>query len=116
MSEPSSIPVPEASSSKPTTNARSGSFVPVHTLVLDAGPILSLAPLRGMAKRFVAPPQVIAELKDEKARQYWERIQAGLIEGVEIEVKSPDAISLSKGTFRRLGIGISISTILRFAA
>jgi hypothetical protein len=55
-----------------------------------------------MAERFVAPPQVIAELRDEKARQYWDRIQAGLIEGVEIEVKAPDAISLSKGGSNRV--------------
>lgn len=102
MSEPAAVSAPVASASQPTinpadTSTRKSAFIPVHTLVLDAGPILSLTPLRGMAKRFVAPPQVIAELKDEKARQYWDRIQAGLIEGVEIEVKSPDAISLSKG-------------------
>jgi hypothetical protein len=60
-----------------------------------------------MAERFVSPPQVIAELRDEKARQYWDRIQAGLIEGVEIEVKAPDAISLSKGEFRRVVDGRS---------
>lgn len=90
-------PAPVASSSKPVDTPRKSPSTPVHTLVLDAGPILSLTPLRGMAERFVAPPQVIAELRDEKARQYWDRIQAGLIEGVEIEVKAPDAISLSKG-------------------
>jgi len=50
-----------------------------------------------MAERFIAPPQVIAELRDEKARQYWDRIQAGLIDGVNVEIRSPDAISLTKG-------------------
>jgi hypothetical protein len=102
-----STPAPVASSSKPVDTPRKPPSTPVHTLVLDAGPILSLTPLRGMAERFVAPPQVIAELRDEKARQYWDRIQAGLIEGVEIEVKAPDAISLSKGRSHRVVDGQS---------
>lgn len=86
--------------SQPTTVApetMSEPKPPVHTLVLDAGPLLSLTPLRRMAERFVVPPQVVAELRDEKARIYWERIQAGLIEGVHVEVKTPDAISVGKG-------------------
>jgi hypothetical protein len=51
-----------------------------------------------MAERCVAPPCVTAKLGDERARQDWERIQTGLLEGVEIEAKAPGAISLSKGS------------------
>jgi hypothetical protein len=51
-----------------------------------------------MAERRVAPPYLTAELRDERARQDWERIQAGLLEGFQIEAKAPSTISLSKGS------------------
>lgn len=101
MSDSTPVQAIPMAMSTPNTPGKTAStstpFVPVHTLILDAGPILSLTPLRGMAERFIAPPQVIAELRDEKARQYWDRIQAGLIDGVNVEIRSPDAISLTKG-------------------
>lgn len=67
----------------------------IDTLVLDAAPLLSLAPLRGLAKNYVTIPQVVAELRDQRARAHFE--QLGLIEGVNIKVLNPDALSVAKG-------------------
>jgi len=64
-------------------------------LVLDAGPLLSFTPLRGLAETFVTVPQVLAELKDNRAREHFEKL--GLLSGVKVEVKSPDAKSLTHG-------------------
>ena len=64
-------------------------------LVLDAGPLLSLSPLRGLAETYLTVPQVLAELKDNRAREHFERL--GLTSGVNVEIRSPDAASLSHG-------------------
>jgi RNA-binding protein NOB1 len=85
---------------------------PVHSLILDAGPLLSLLPLRGMAQTFYTVPQVVAELRDEKSRTYWERIQAGLIEGVQVQVRAADPVSLAKGEFQRAGVSFPIGSHL----
>ncbi|KAG9017963.1 Nin1 binding protein [Tulasnella sp. 427] len=66
----------------------------VDTLVLDAGPLIERKPLRGLANRYVTTPQVVQELKDPRVRQYFE--QLSLLEGVNVEVKSPTAVSVSK--------------------
>lgn len=65
-------------------------------LVLDAGPLLSLSPLRGLADTFYTVPQVLSELKDARAREHFKRL--GLMSGAEIQVRSPDPVSLSHGT------------------
>ncbi|GBE79925.1 hypothetical protein SCP_0211270 [Sparassis crispa] len=62
-------------------------------LVLDAGPLLSLSPLRGLAETYYTVPQVLDELKDKHAREHFERL--GLSAGVRIEVKGPDTASLA---------------------
>ncbi|CAK5275365.1 unnamed protein product [Mycena citricolor] len=62
-------------------------------LVLDAGPLLSLSPLRGLAETYYTVPQVLAELKDKNAREHFERL--GLTAGVKVEVAAPDAASLA---------------------
>ncbi|THH28804.1 hypothetical protein EUX98_g5392 [Antrodiella citrinella] len=62
-------------------------------LVLDAGPLLNLSPLRGLAETFYTVPQVLEELKDKRAREHFR--QLGLSAGVRIEVKRPDAVALS---------------------
>ncbi|KAG6817854.1 hypothetical protein H0H87_001686 [Tephrocybe sp. NHM501043] len=62
-------------------------------LVLDAGPLLSLSPLRGLAETYITVPQVLAELKDKRAREHFE--QLGLLSGVNVKVQSPDAASLA---------------------
>lgn len=67
----------------------------VNTLILDAGPLLSLSPLRGLSKEYYTVPQVLGELKDEKARSHFEHL--GLSAGVKVEVRSPDAAALAKG-------------------
>ncbi|OBZ76047.1 20S-pre-rRNA D-site endonuclease nob1 [Grifola frondosa] len=43
-------------------------------LVLDAGPLLSLSPLRGLAETYYTLPQVLDELKDKRAREHFERL------------------------------------------
>lgn len=67
-------------------------------LVLDSGPLLSLSPLRGLAETYLTVPQVLAELKDSRAREHFERL--GLLSGVEVKVQSPDAASLAHGKCR----------------
>lgn len=78
----------------------------VDTLVLDAGPLIERKPLRGLANRYVTTPQVVNELKDPRVRQYFE--QLSLLEGVNVEVKMPSPVSVSKGrlphSIRYLGI------------
>lgn len=64
-------------------------------LVLDAGPLLNLSPLRGLAETFYTVPQVLEELKDKRAREHFR--QLGLSAGVRIEVRRPDANALSHG-------------------
>ncbi|KAL0067655.1 20S-pre-rRNA D-site endonuclease nob1 [Marasmius tenuissimus] len=64
-----------------------------RTLVLDAGPLLSLSPLRGLAETFVTVPQVLAELKDKNAKEHLERL--GLNYGIKIEVKNPSPASIA---------------------
>jgi RNA-binding protein NOB1 len=67
----------------------------VKNLVLDAGPLLSLTPLKGLAELYPTVPQVLEELKDRRAREHFERL--ALTAGVRIEIRSPDAISLVEG-------------------
>ncbi|RDB19919.1 20S-pre-rRNA D-site endonuclease nob1 [Hypsizygus marmoreus] len=62
-------------------------------LVLDAGPLLSLSPLRGLAETYLTVPQVLDELKDKRAREHFERL--GLTSGVNVKIRSPDAASLA---------------------
>ncbi|KAI0720320.1 Nin one binding Zn-ribbon like-domain-containing protein [Cerioporus squamosus] len=73
--------------------ASSGSQAACKHLVLDAGPLLSLAPLRGLAQTYYTVPQVLDELKDKRAREHFERL--GLSAGVSIEVKGPTNASLA---------------------
>jgi hypothetical protein len=69
-------------------------------LVLDAGPLLSLSPLRGLAEIYLTVPQVLNELKDKRAREHFERL--GLSAGVQVDVRNPDAASLAHGQHRSL--------------
>lgn len=70
-------------------------MAPGKRLVLDAGPLLSLSPLRGLAETYLTVPQVLAELKDNRAKEHFERL--GLMSGVKVEIRSPDPASLSHG-------------------
>jgi RNA-binding protein NOB1 len=78
----------------------------VKNLILDAGPLLSLTPLRGMAERFITSPSVFAELRDPRAREHWERLREAVgLEGAGVELREPDAISMAKGLFGRCSPG-----------
>jgi RNA-binding protein NOB1 len=76
--------------------ASSSKAPPCKNLVLDAGPLLTLSPLRGLAETYLTVPQVLDELKDRRAREHFE--QLGLSAGVRVEIRTPDAASLAKGT------------------
>ena len=74
-------------------------------LVLDAGPLLSLTPLRGLSDAFYTVPQVLAELKDSRAREHLEQLASH--SGIKIIIKSPDAESLAHGALVALVICIT---------
>lgn len=84
---------PVASSSTPLATSSSAK-TPVKNLILDAGPLLSLLPLRGTAQKFYTVPLVLNELRDKRAREHWERLK--LVEGTEVVVREPGALALSK--------------------
>ncbi|KAF5363521.1 hypothetical protein D9756_000152 [Leucocoprinus leucothites] len=67
------------------------------SLILDAGPLLSLSPLRGLASTYYTTPQVLSELKDSRAREHFEKL--GLLSGVKVAVKSPDAWAKKTGDY-----------------
>ena len=69
---------------------------PIKHLVLDAAPLLTQAPIRGLAEHYYTTPQVMNELRDQKSKDYLNMLE---IQGVHIEVVSPDAISYAKGWF-----------------
>lgn len=83
------------------------------SLVLDAGPLLSLSPLRGLAETFYTVPQVLEELKDKNAQQHLQ--QLGLKYGVKIELKSPSPASLAAGVLYVLG-GLKVKGSIFFIA
>ena len=86
-----------ASNNVLTDQASSGSSsheTGVNHLILDAGPLLSLTPLRHLAQTFHTTPLVFAELRDPKAREHWERLG---LSGVDVRVEAPSAESMSKG-------------------
>ena len=66
-----------------------------QNLVLDAGPLLSLSPLKGLAETYFTVPQVLHELKDPRARENLQRLS--LIAGINIVVQSPDPASMAQG-------------------
>ena len=66
----------------------------IDHLILDAGPLLSLTPLRSLATSFHTTPLVIAELRDPKAREYWNRLS---LTGVDVRVEVPNGEAMAKG-------------------
>ncbi|KAL1946502.1 hypothetical protein VTO73DRAFT_14606 [Trametes versicolor] len=76
-----------------SSTATSGSKPACKHLVLDAGPLLSLSPLRGLSEAYYTVPQVLDELKDKRAREHFERL--GLSAGVRIEMKGPSTASIA---------------------
>lgn len=66
----------------------------IQHLILDAGPLLSLTPLRHLATNFHTTPMVLAELRDPKAREHWERLA---LTGVSVKVEPPTAEAMAQG-------------------
>lgn len=89
--------------------ATSTTNIACRNLVLDAGPLLMLSPLRGLAETFVTVPQVLGELKDKRAREHFEKL--GLIAGVNVRVQSPDSESLAHGVHFPLHDHLSVINI-----
>lgn len=88
----------QAAETKPTEPPKNDAAGPssddktIQHLILDAGPLLSLAPLRHLAKSFHTTPGVLAELRDPKAREHWERLKLA----IDIKVEAPSAEAMSK--------------------
>ncbi len=66
----------------------------VKHLVLDTGPLLSLAPLRGISEHFYTVPQVVGELRDKRGKEYLERLA---LSGVSVQIKTPDVAAIAEG-------------------
>ena len=88
--------------------APSGSKPSCKHLILDAGPLLSLSPLRGLAQTYYTVPQVLDELKDKRAREHFERL--GMSGGVSIAVKAPMTSSVAHGEYT----AVPISGVLKY--
>ncbi|WWD22743.1 hypothetical protein CI109_107236 [Kwoniella shandongensis] len=86
---PSTQSLPPVASSSNSSSEKST----IEHLILDAGPLLSLTPLRHLATTFHTTPLVLAELRDPKAREHWERLK---LTGVDIRVENPTADSMAK--------------------
>ncbi|WWD06274.1 hypothetical protein V865_004363 [Kwoniella europaea PYCC6329] len=93
-SGPSNTPLP-SQPQHPIASSSSSSNTTIQHLILDAGPLLSLTPLRHLAGSFHTTPMVLAELRDPKAREHWERL--GLT-GVEVTVENPSSEAMAAVT------------------
>jgi RNA-binding protein NOB1 len=69
---------------------------PIKHLVLDAGPLLSLTPLKGIATNYYTVPQVVLELRDKNAREHFEKLA---LAGVDVQLLSPDVAAVARGKF-----------------
>lgn len=65
----------------------------IQHLILDAGPLLSLTPVRHLATTFHTTPLVLAELRDPKAREHWEHLK---LTGVDVRVEPPSPAAMAK--------------------
>jgi RNA-binding protein NOB1 len=65
----------------------------IEELVLDAGPLLTQQKLRGLAKKYYITSNVVAELRDKRARDHfdWLRSEAGGALDIEICDPSPES-------------------------
>lgn len=76
----------------------------VHTIVLDAGPIINNDPgvssLIAQAEELVTTPDIISEIKDESTRA---RIASTLIPFLQLRNPRPDSLNFAKEFARRTG-------------
>jgi RNA-binding protein NOB1 len=84
--------LPEASASQ--ASSASSEYL-IKYLILDASPLLTQAPIQALhAQNIYIPPQVVAELKDPKARQHLEWLK---MQGQKISVMEGGPEALLKG-------------------
>jgi RNA-binding protein NOB1 len=60
----------------------------IESLVLDAGPLVTQSPLRGLAKKYYIPYSVVEELKDKRARDHLTWLQSEAA-GCQVEIIQP---------------------------
>lgn len=92
----SDIPTTTTSSSPQSLSTSVSGKPLINHLILDAGPLLSLTPLRHLASKLYTTPAVIAELRDPKAREYLQRIKGGM-EGIELKIEPPNGDAMARG-------------------
>ncbi|MCJ1310408.1 Nin1 binding protein [Agyrium rufum] len=78
--------------------------MPTHTIILDAGPLLSNSPsissLLAKAEKIYTTPSIIAEIKDKDARA---RLQATVVPFIVIKSPSPNSVKAVTEFARRTG-------------
>ena len=89
--EPTFTPTP---TQQPAASSSTASGSSTQHLILDAGPLVSLTPLRHLAQAFHTTPMVVAELRDPKSRAHWQ--QLGLM-GVDVKVEMPKPDVMARG-------------------
>ena len=77
---------------------------PVHTIILDAGPILQNEPpvsvLLGKSEHIVTVPSVITEIKDSQARH---RLESTLLPFMKVTTPKPESVKFVVDFSRRTG-------------
>jgi RNA-binding protein NOB1 len=91
-------PAPAAETQPTASSSSAVSGESTQHLILDAGPLVSLTPLRHLAQAFHTTPMVVAELRDPKSREHWKRL--GLM-GVDVKVEMPKPEVMARGMFFR---------------
>lgn len=89
----------EAASASTSTPAPPNAEPRIKALILDAGPLLSQAPLRGLANKYYIPPQVLTELKDKRARDHLEFLR--MSGQVDLAVREAGPEAMTKGVHRK---------------
>lgn len=92
MTASADVAAEASSSSMPSQPGPSTTHI--EQLVLDAGPLLAQLPLNGVAKQYYVPPQVMAELRDKRAREHLEFLK---ISGMDLQVREAGPEAFAKG-------------------
>ncbi|KAK0542864.1 20S-pre-rRNA D-site endonuclease nob1 [Tilletia horrida] len=86
---------PVAAAGSGSGSSESGPKKPnIDTLVLDAAPLLTQHPLRGLASKFYMPAAILAELKDKRAKEHLEFLTSS--GQIDLEVREAGPLALSK--------------------
>lgn len=92
-SPPASKPAPSSLATQPEAGPSRPPAPRLKHLILDAGPLLSLTPLRHLAETYHTTPAVLAELRDPKAREHWDRLA---LTGVDVKVEQPQPEAMAR--------------------